>query len=410
MSPSTRWDVRESRLVSASVYSFEIDPYRARLECRILAVGKDEGRPYALLDDTVCFPEGGGQPCDRGWLGDAEIVAVRRVDSEIRHYLDREVEPGKADLILDWEKRFDHMQQHTAQHLLSSQILARLGWQTRSFHIGPEVSDIEIGAIPESRSVLDEVEDFVAGTIRRALPISSRRVDPEVYARMKVRSRGLPEDHRGDIRLVEIEGVDLNTCGGTHVRSTAEVESFKILRCEPLRGGTRMHWIAGGRVRRRLGELEDRALELRRILDTADQEVLATVERRLGELHRLRRRLRELELDRVMTIAARELESEEVLMTLHLEGDDAPDLWTIGEKLREELGTKLCFLTAEGSKGPQFALVAGERYGGNADEIGKQLCRILAGRGGGRGPIFQGRFTELDRRREAIRYLRAQPG
>ena len=201
---------------------------------------RDDGRPYAVLDDTVLYPEGGGQPADRGRLGAVAVVDVQRVEGEIRHFLEAPVELGAAVLELDWRRRHDHMQQHTAQHLLSALALERFGWATRSFHLGAETSDIELDA---------------AGAVRRAISRRSRTrrrprsppagrspragSRPRSTPSLDVRSRGLPAGHTGDIRLVEIEGVDLNTCGGTHLRSTAEIEAVKLLRAEPLRGGCR---------------------------------------------------------------------------------------------------------------------------------------------------------------------------
>ncbi|MEJ2086533.1 MAG: alanyl-tRNA editing protein, partial [Acidobacteriota bacterium] len=197
--------------MSDPIYCFERDPYKTRLKTEILETGESETGPFAILRDTIFYPEGGGQPCDLGTVGEGRIESVRRSGSEIQHYLDRPLPPGPVELHLDWQRRFDHMQQHTAQHLLSSLTLKHLGWETRSFHIGPELSDIEVGTPLPDRGRLDRVDELVAEVIRRALPVVDRRVDPKEYAELDVRSRGLPAGHAGDIRLVEIVGVDINT-------------------------------------------------------------------------------------------------------------------------------------------------------------------------------------------------------
>ncbi|MGB6642158.1 MAG: alanyl-tRNA editing protein, partial [Thermoanaerobaculia bacterium] len=209
------------------IYRYEREPYRRELEVEVLEVGELEGRAFAVLDNTILYPEGGGQPSDRGRLGEVEVVEVQATEGHLRHYLASPVATGPATLELDWERRYDHMQQHTAQHLLSSISLGRFGWNTRSFHIGPETSDIELDIEPPAARELEALEEEVAGAVVAAHPITCRRVTREEYEKLDVRSRGLPAGHTGDIRLVEIEGVDLNTCGGTHLASTAEVEAVK---------------------------------------------------------------------------------------------------------------------------------------------------------------------------------------
>ena len=208
----------------AGLPAYEREPYRTTLDASILGVGDDAGRAYAVLDDTILFPEGGGQPPDHGLVNEVSVLDVQKVEGEIRHYLAAPVTPGAARVLLDWERRFDHMQQHTGQHLLSALAQDRFGWLTTAFHLGPEVSDVELDARGLSAAGLTALEDAVAAEIRAAHPVRPRRVTFEEFRALPVRTRGLPEDHAGDVRLVEIEGVDLNTCGGTHLSNTAEIE------------------------------------------------------------------------------------------------------------------------------------------------------------------------------------------
>ena len=255
----------------STIYSFERRPYLRDLEVEILDVREESGDWTAVLDDTVLYPEGGGQPADRGHLNDVAVSCVRKAGSGLHHVLEGPVEPGQGRLVVDWRRRYDHMQQHTAQHLLTRIALDRYGWTTRSFHIGPQVSDIELDCKPPQPGEIDALEDAVAEVIVEARPVRGFRVSAEEYAALDVRSRGLPADHRGDIRLVEIENFDLNTCGGTHLASTSEVEAVKVVDSEPLRGGCRLFWVAGRRLRSRLAAHDSKMAEMRKLLDTGDE-------------------------------------------------------------------------------------------------------------------------------------------
>ncbi|HQR46407.1 MAG TPA: hypothetical protein PK598_10390 [Thermoanaerobaculia bacterium] len=120
---------------------FEREPYRTECGTEILSVGEADGRPFAVLSDTILYPEGGGQPADRGFLNGAPVLDVQRRGGEIRHLLERPVAPGPATLRLDWDRRFDHMQQHTGQHLLTAVAQDRFRWSTTAFHLGDRGSD-----------------------------------------------------------------------------------------------------------------------------------------------------------------------------------------------------------------------------------------------------------------------------
>jgi len=385
---------------------YETAPYRTELEVEVLEVRREDDRTFAVLDDTILFPEGGGQPCDFGWLNGVRIDDVRQQQGEIRHYLaEGEVTVGRGLLRLDWERRFDHMQQHTAQHLLSALALDLFGWKTRAFHLGEEVSDIDLDIAAPLTEEVRSLEDAVASQIASGKRIKTRRVGQEEYRSLDVRSRGLPAGHSGDIRLVEIDGVDLNTCGGTHVAMTSEVGGVKILRAEPQRGGTRLVWVAGARLRRRLERHEARSAELRAVLDSGDDELVTVCRLKLEQLALAKRHYRLVEERLAQELAGRLLEGSGVLVEYHLAGVEAGMLRPISEELGKRAGERVVFLTCEGEGGPMFSLVQGESAGLDLTEVGSRICEILGGRGGGSGRFFQGKAGSLSRRSEAIEVL-----
>ncbi|MBI4913081.1 MAG: hypothetical protein HY823_10120 [Acidobacteria bacterium] len=386
--------------------AYERDPRMKELATRALIAGEEGGRPFLILEDTILYPEGGGQPADRGFLGEVEVLDVQKGPEGIRHHLASPLPPGNYHLRLDWTRRFDHMQQHTGQHLLTALAQDRLGWATTAFHLGPQVSDIELDAPRVGAGDLDRLEEAVAAEIRTGRPIRARRVSPEACAGEKVRSRGLPEGHAGDIRLVEIEGLDLNTCGGTHLEHTGEIEGLKLLGTESLRGGTRLYFVAGGRLRRRLGDHEARNAELRTLLGVPDPDLPSAVQLRQEQLRGAERTLRRLEEEFAEVLAPSLAGEAACLLERHCEGRDQAFLLRLAKAVTGMAPTKALFLT--GGEGPHpFLLMAGSDCPLDVAGLGREIAGLLEAKGGGSGASFQGKAASLARRDAALQRLRA---
>ncbi len=389
------------------IHAYEREPYRTRLEVQVLAVGEEDGRSYAVLDDTVLFPEGGGQPADRGVLGGVAVVDVKRRDGAVRHYLATSVAEGPAELALDWQRRFDHMQQHTAQHLLSAIAADRFGWPTTSFHLAERMSDVELDVPSLSPSQRIALEEAVASEVRAARPVRARRVSPAEYSTLAVRTRGLPEGHTGDVRLVEIAGIDVTTCGGTHLESTAEIEAVSLLGTAPMRGGTRLSFAAGGRVRRRLAGLEAQLGELRVLLGAPEQELAKAAGNMKEQLRDSQRHGRALEERLAEALADSLAARDEPLSDLHIEDAEGGFLQRLAARFEKRSAAGAALLTAVGAKGAFFAVVAGPSSGLDVRAAGASVALILGGRGGGSSRLFQGKAGDLARRGEALAAIAA---
>ncbi len=389
-----------------SVPAYERDPYLKELKTEILETGMDGGRPFAVLADTVLYPEGGGQPADRGWLGKVEVTDVQRRQGTARHFLARPVEPGPVTVRLDWARRFDHMQQHTGQHLLTAIAADRFGWPTTAFHLGERICDVELGVAALAAADLEALEVVIAEKTRAALPVSTRRVTQADFAALAVRTRGLPAGHEGDVRLVEIAGTDLNTCGGTHVRSTAEVEAVKLLGSEPMRGGTRLTFVAGGRVRERLGAHEARNARLRTLFGAPDDDIAAVAAAKLEQLQAAEKRTRGLEEELADALAVALAASPDRLVSAHFEGKDATFLQALARRLATTAPAKVALLTASDGARSFFAVAVGEEIGLDVQAVGREVAALLAGRGGGAGRVFQGKAGSLAGREGAVARLR----
>ncbi|WLT33375.1 alanyl-tRNA editing protein [Geothrix sp. PMB-07] len=382
--------------------AYERDPFATALETRILDHGEEKGRPFVVLEDTLFYPEGGGQPCDFGTVNGVALVDVQKRGGEIRHYLRGPLAEGPASLKLDWARRFDHMQQHTGQHLLTAVAQDQFQWETTAFHLGPATCDIELSAASISPRDLERLEAAVAEEIRARREITARWVTPEGYANEAVRSRGLPEGHSGDIRLVQIAGVDLNTCGGTHLRHTGEIEALKLLGTEGIRGGTRLFYVAGGRLRARLGTHEQRNAALRAALGAPDEDLVPALQTKLDQLLALDRRTRKLEEELVEHMAVALAARPVPLVEAHLEHKDVAFLQKLARGILAAAPAKAVFLTTETNGQGLFLLGSGEASTLDVSAAGKAVAAALGAKGGGSGKSFQGKAPSLAGRPQAL--------
>ena len=224
------------------------------LAAEILAVRRREagGEQTAalVLDRTIFYPEGGGQPGDRGTVNGISLLDVREQDGEILHLVSAgdgtRLAPGKTELILDAERRRDFTVQHTGQHLLSGTILRLTGKPTVSMHLGDEVNTIDVDSPALPAETLTEVEDAVAAAVERNHPVIIHRCPPEDARSFPLRK--IPPQGEEVIRVVEIEGNDFSPCCGTHCASTGQIGMLRIMGAEKYKGMTRVSFIAGRRV------------------------------------------------------------------------------------------------------------------------------------------------------------------
>lgn len=375
---------------------WQLDPWRWADEAEVLRCEADGARWRVWTTPTVLFPEGGGQPADHGAIGEARVVDVRKVDGAVVHFTDRPVARGVARVVVDAARRFDHMQQHTGQHLLTATLLAGFGVGTTSFHLGAEHTAIELDVPELAPEVLAEAERLVNVAIREARPVRSDEVEPDELAARGVRSRGLPEGFDGAVRLIEIEGIDCNTCGGTHVTNLAQLQAIRLTRVEGVGArGCRLYFLCGDRVLRALASAGEREVRLTRLLSAGPDDHAALVERALADRRRLQAQVDALEEARGDAVVARFSASPDRVVEASLAGAPAKVLQVTAARLaaaRPEAIILLCAPEASGREGP--VVIAGPE-----PAVAAWLPWVigeLEARGGGRGR-WQGRALRLDR-------------
>ena len=227
------------------------DSFLREFDARVLSCDPEvhNGTPAwaVVLDSTGLYPTSGGQPHDLGKLGDAYVLDVRDEEGEIVHVIDRELNPGSIHGCIDWARRLDHMQQHTGQHLLSAMFQERFGRPTVSFHLGAEICTIDLRGPEPTEEILEGAEHAANLIIQEDRPVTVRYGTAEDLAEQGVRKEVKRE---GILRAIEIEGADLQPCGGTHLSRTSQIGIILVRRCSRMRQDWRVEFVCGLRAER----------------------------------------------------------------------------------------------------------------------------------------------------------------
>jgi len=221
------------------------DPYLREFDADLVDTVSYEGQTALVLDRTAFYPDSGGQPSDAGAFGDVRVIDVVDVDDgRLLHVVDRAPSVTRLHGTIDWTRRFDHMQQHTGQHVLSAAFARLLNPRTESFHMGVEYSTIDLAREVSAREVA-QAEDEANRVVWEDRPVAIRFASAEEAAAMGLRKESKRE---GTLRLIDVEGFDLSACGGTHVARTGAIGIIAVSATERFRGGSRITFLCGGRA------------------------------------------------------------------------------------------------------------------------------------------------------------------
>uniref|UniRef100_A0A3Q2QZ97 Alanyl-tRNA synthetase domain containing 1 n=1 Tax=Fundulus heteroclitus TaxID=8078 RepID=A0A3Q2QZ97_FUNHE len=357
-----------------------------------------------ILQDTVLFPEGGGQPDDRGLIGEVPVLRVTRQGSDAVHFVSSPLEVGQEVRVkVDWERRFDHMQQHSGQHLITALADTMFGYKTTSWDLGRQRSTIELDTPSVKAAQLQELEEAVNEKIRSHVPVHVQLLSLDDPAVEKVRSRGLPDDHAGPIRIIDIEGVDANMCCGTHVTNLSHLQVIKLLGTEKgKKNKINLIFLAGNRVLKYAEKSYSTERSLVSLLKTGPDEHVEAVDKLQKSVKLLQKTNLSLLRDMAVLIAQNFKNNPE-----------RGNIFTVKHYLADSFSWNNCFicfketlvfLTVGEEKGPGLFLLAGPS--GPVAELGPRILEILQGKGAGKNGRFQGKANSLARREEAEALLR----
>ena len=268
------------------------DAYLTEFEAEVIDRLIVENQPALVLDQTCFYPESGGQPWDKGTIEGVEVIKVVEDGERIVHVLARDVAAARVKGWIDWATRFDHMQQHSGQHLLSQAFFELLRGETKSFHLGADVSTLEIGLAKAAEEDIERVERRANEVAFENREIKTYFVPEEKIAEIPLRR---PPKVSGLIRVVEADKFDYSACGGTHCRRTGEIGIIKITKSERIRGNLRFEFVCGGRA------LRDYALRNRVVRHLVNQfnvkeaDVAASVAKLTEEMKAVKKQARKSE-------------------------------------------------------------------------------------------------------------------
>jgi len=388
---------------------YQEDSYTVEFTAQMLDKRTHGKYTAVILDQTCFYPTGGGQPHDTGWLNDARVIDVIADEStgNVLHIIDGEPGSGQVAGKIDWERRRDHAQQHTGQHILSETFIRELGAQTVSFHLGEDASTIDLDRNDITDAELQAVENAANEIVFLNKPVKAQFVERDDLDQIPLRKAPTVA---GPIRVVEVEGFDWSACGGTHCNATGQVGLIRISQTERRAEQLRVTFLCG---RRALEDYRRRATALAQIatyLTTGYEEAPAIIQKMDEDSRACQRQLQEarekLAAGEATTLL---VEAETVngkrIVARAFDDRDFQSVKRLSMQLREEAG----IVTLLGWKGPekgQVLFARSEDIDIDMREILREACKTVGGGGGGREDAAQGGGMASARVDEALEIAR----
>lgn len=368
------------------------DSYLTRFTARVVERSADGSR--LVLDRTAFYPTSGGQPHDTGTIQGIPVVDVIDEESRIVHVTAQPVPADEVECAIDWERRFDHMQQHTGQHLLSAVLFEMFGWATVGFHLGAMASTIDLEV---AQAAAEQVE--AAEARANEIVVENRKVTVSYESASAARDLRKASRREGELRIVSIEALDRSACGGTHVRTTAEIGPIFVRKTERIRSNVRLEFLCGLRAIRRAradyAALSKIALGFSAPLDDApalvesQRRALVAAEKALAKARGELARRQGMEL-----YAAAQVDSRGFRRYVHRLSEGGINDETRWLAQGFTAGGRAIFLAA-GTEPPSVLLAVSADSGFHAGEILRRALASVGGRGGGNAQLAQGSVATL---------------
>ena len=363
------------------------EPYRQTFDATVVAVEPVDGRLQVTLDQTAFYPSSGGQPFDTGTLGGAAVTdVIDREDGTVAHVVSGTMKPGEVvSGAIDWARRFDHMQQHTGQHVLSAAFDRLFGVRTESFHMGELSSTIDL-AREVNAGEIAKAEADANRVVWEDRPVAIRFATADEAASMGMRKES---SRTGTLRLIDVKDYDLSACGGTHVERTGAIGIIAIGGWEKFRGGSRVEFLCGDRALQRFRLWRDSLSAMQKHLSVPPVEMAASIERLQEDSKALQRTIRGLQEKMAVHEAHALLANGATVVVQAIEGWDAQGLKAIAAAATTAQAHAVVVLFTTSSPA-QVVVARGANANVDASAVLKQLAAKFGGKGGGKSDLAQG--------------------
>jgi len=348
-----------------------------------------DGRNYVVLSNTAFYPTGGGQPHDTGTLNDIEVIEVEKINDEIRHYIqgDSSRLVGEVHGQLNWQRRFDHMQQHAGQHILTAAFVELFDAPTVSFHLGSEQVTIDIAVDALTEEQLVAAEDRANEIILENRPIETTWITEKELENYSLRKEIAVT---GDIRLVIIPDFDYNGCGGTHPTSTGQVSAIKILGTEKMKGNIRVSFVCGHRVLAELAMRKKVLADVARQLSVPEAEAATALTKILTTQKSTEKALVAAKEELLNYEAKTLVSNEKSIITAAFTQRTMQELQKLARTIVAEQTESIVLLVSENEDRLQFVAARGAKVEKSMKDIAAKALSLINGKGGGSDQMVQG--------------------
>ncbi|QEK12392.1 hypothetical protein FQB35_08385 [Crassaminicella thermophila] len=378
--------------------------YLKEFTANIISKEEIEGEFHIVLDQTAFYPEGGGQPCDTGTIDSLKVCYVYEKDNKIYHIVDKK--PTKLNNVkctIDWEKRFDHMQQHLGQHILSACFEELFDAETVGFHLGTAFVTIDVTLSDLSNDQAQKVEYLANQVVFNNLRVNQLYPNPSKLSELPLRK---PPKVDKNIRIIEIDQFDFSPCGGTHPSYTGEVGLIKIRKWEKIRNNIRIEFVCGNRALKDFTWKNDYIYKIANLLSIKDLDVLNGIEKIYSNYHSQQKEIKKLK-EQLLNYEAFALYQEadihkeiKIIYKIY-DNRDFNELRTLATKIISKPNAIVLF--GARNKKAQMILSSSKQIEINMNEIFKKVCIIFNGKGGGNNHNAQGGGDNLSKLEDALK-------
>lgn len=363
-------------------------PYVKEFDANVISCVKGKKGWEVELDVSAFYPEGGGQLADSGTIGKANVVDVRRLKDKVIHFTDAEVKLGMAHCVINWQKRFDHMQAHSGEHIVSGLIHKHYGFDNVGFHMAPDKVTVDFNGVLTEKQ-LSEIEEEANAYIYSNVPVNVTYPSSDELAKLEYRSK---KELSGTVRIVEFPGADMCACCGTHVVRSGEVGLIKFISMAHYKSGVRIEMLCGRLALCDYDKKNSQERELCHMFSAKPYEIVEAVKKYVAESEAKDARLAAM-AKALLDVKASQYPQGSKLVVDFEEGFKSVELRKFCDSLVEAGKAKVAVVlspaTAQGRQGFSYIMCSKDV---NLRDASKILNKALNGRGGGDPTLVQGSF------------------